>query len=135
MVKVKIEYEGSLRCAVRHEMSGATLCTDAPLDNHGKGESFSPTDLCASALGSCMGTIVGMQMEKMGLDMKGMRIEVTKEMSKYPPRRISRLATEIWVPISLNPQQQRKLELAVKNCPVHHSLSREIDKPVTFHWS
>ena len=93
MVKVSIEYEGDLRCAVRHEMSGAQFCTDAPVDNHGKGESFSPTDLCASALGSCMGTIVGIQMEKLDLDMTGMRIEVTKEMSNYPPRRISRLAT------------------------------------------
>ena len=134
MVKVSIEYEGDLRCAVRHEMSGAQFCTDAPVDNHGKGESFSPTDLCASAIGSCMGTIVGIQMEKLDLDMTGMRIEVTKEMSNYPPRRISRLATEIWVPVSLDTSQKRRLEMAVKNCPVHHSLNSEIDKPVVFHW-
>ncbi len=134
MVKVSIDYQGSLRCAVRHELSGASLCTDAPRDNHGKGESFSPTDLCASALGSCMGTIVGMQMSKLGLDMTDMRIEVTKEMSKYPPRRIARLKTEIWVPVQLDTAQKRKLQLAVKNCPVHHSLSSEIDKPVLFHW-
>lgn len=134
MVKVSIDYQGELRCSVHHEPSGASFCTDAPLDNNGKGEAFSPTDLCASALGSCMATIVGMQLEKLGHDMTGMRIEVSKEMSKYPPRRIARLSTEIWVPLVLNDSDQRRLKLAVKNCPVHHSLSSEIDKPVIFHW-
>ena len=102
MVKVSIDYQGSLRCSVRHELSGASFCTDAPVDNNEKGEGFSPTDLCASALGSCIGTIVGMQMQRLGHDMTGMRIEVTKEISKYPPRRISRLATEIWLPVELS---------------------------------
>ena len=134
MVKVSIDYQGLLRCWVRHEPSGASFRTDAPVDNNGKGEAFSPTDLCASALGSCMATIVGIQMDRLGHDMTGMRIEVTKEMSKYPPRRISRLATEIWVPVELSDAGKREFEIAVKNCSVHHSLSSEIDKPVTYHW-
>lgn len=134
MVKVKINYEGGLRCALEHEKSGKTFQTDAPVDNNGKGESFSPTDLCASALGSCIATIIGMQMEALGLDLTGMRIEVQKEMTAELPRRIAKLTTEIWLPIELNDDQQWKVEIAAKNCPVHHSLSPEIEKPMIFHW-
>jgi uncharacterized OsmC-like protein len=134
MVKIKINYEGGLRCELEHELSGNTFKTDAPVDNNGKGESFSPTDLCASALGSCMATIIGMQMESMGLDVTGMRVEVQKDMSADLPRRIARLSTEIWLPIELNDDQQWKVQLAAKNCPVHHSLNPEIEKPVVFHW-
>ncbi len=129
-----IKYEGDLRCTVTHEPSGKSFQTDAPLDNNGKGEAASPTDLCAAALGSCMATIMGMQMEKLGLDLKGARIEVQKEMSKYRPRRIIKLSTDIWLPAKLDEKQKRQLELAAKGCPVHHSLSSEIDKPVVFHW-
>lgn len=134
MVKVTVNYEGELRCTVKHGPSGGTFQTDAPVDNNGKGESFSPTDLCASALGSCIATIVGMQMEQIGIDLKGMRIEVKKEMSENQPRRITRLATEIWLPIELNDDQMWKVEIAAKNCPVHHSLHPEIEKPMIFHW-
>lgn len=134
MVQMTVNYEGSLRCKVTHEESGGTFQTDAPLDNNGKGEAASPTDLCAAALGSCMATIIGMQMEREGCNLVGMRIEVKKEMSKYKPRRIICLATEIWLPQCLDKKQQRKIELAAKGCPVHRSLSSEIDKPITFHW-
>lgn len=134
MVKVTIEYEGELRCNLKHGPSGNTLQTDAPVDNNGKGESFSPTDLCASALGSCIATIVGMQMEALGVDLKGMRIEVSKEMSANLPRRIARLITDVWLPLELTDDQQMKVEIAAKNCPVHHSLHPEIEKPITFHW-
>ena len=134
MVQMTVKYEGSLRCKVTHEQSGGSFQTDAPLDNNGKGEAASPTDLCAAALGTCMATIIGMQMEKEGCDLAGMRIEVTKEMSKYKPRRIIRLASEIWLPATFDEKQKRKIELAAKGCPVHHSLSSEIDKPIIFHW-
>jgi putative redox protein len=134
MVKVKINYEGALRCILEHAKSGKTFYTDAPVDNNGKGESFSPTDLCASALGSCIATIVGMELEKLGVDLNGMRIEVNKEMSADLPRRIARLETEVWLPIELDDDQQWKVEIAAKNCPVHHSLSPEIEKPIIFHW-
>ena len=129
-----IKYEGSLRCSVKHEPSGKTFQTDAPIDNNGKGEAASPTDLCAAALGSCMATIIGMQIEKEGCDLTGMRIEVNKEMSAYKPRRIIRLSTEIWLPACFDDRQKRTIELAAKGCPVHHSLSSEIDKPIIFHW-
>jgi putative redox protein len=134
MVKVNINYEGALHCAVAHEPSGKTIDTDAPLDNGGKGESFSPTDLCAAALGSCIATIVGMELEKLGVDLAGMRIEVSKEMSANMPRRIARLATQVWLPVELTDDQQWKVQIAARNCPVHHSLSAEIDKPIIFHW-
>ena len=134
MVKVKINYEGGLRCELEHEKSGKTFQTDAPVDNNGKGESFSPTDLCASALGSCIATIVGMQMEALGLDLSGMRIEVQKEMSESLPRRIAKLTTDVWLPIELGDDQKWKVEIAAKNCPVHHSLNPEIEKPIHFHW-
>jgi len=134
MVKIKIKYEGELRCQLVHELSGKAFKTDAPVDNNGKGESFSPTDLCASALGSCMATIIGMQMEALGLDFTGMQIEVQKEMSTDLPRRIAKLTTEIWLPIALNDDQMWQVEIAAKNCPVHHSLNPEIEKPIIFNW-
>jgi putative redox protein len=134
MVKMIVKYEGSLRCSVSHEPSATSFRTDAPIDNNGKGEGPSPTDLCAAALGSCMGTIIGMQMEQLGFDLSGMRIEVNKEMSNYGPRRIIRLTTEIWLPGKFDNKTKRKIEFAAKSCPVHHSLSSEIDKPVIFHW-
>ncbi len=134
MVQVTVHYEGQLRCSVRHEPSEETFVTDAPTDNHGKGESFSPTDLCAAALGSCMGTILGIQMDGLGVDASETRIEMKKEMSKHPPRRIARLATEIWIPVKLETKVRQRIERAVKGCPVHHSLSSEIDKPIIFHW-
>jgi putative redox protein len=134
MVKMMIDYEGALRCVVRHEPSGEAFKTDAPVDNHGRGESPSPTDLCAAALGSCIATVIGIQMEKRGVELKGMRIEVSKTMSKYLPRRIAKLTTEIWIPVKLEAKDRLRVETAAKNCPVHHSLSSEIEKPIIFHW-
>lgn len=129
-----VKYEGSLRCKVIHEPSGESFNTDAPVDNNGRGEAASPTDLCAAALGSCMGTIIGMRLEKLGHDLAGMRIEVQKEMSSYKPRRIIRLSTEIWLPLKFDAKTKRQIELAARGCPVHHSLNSEIDKPIRFHW-
>ncbi|MGB0333955.1 MAG: OsmC family protein [Opitutales bacterium] len=134
MVQMTVNYEGSLRCKVIHGPSGGTLHTDAPIDNNGKGEAASPTDLCAAALGSCIATIVGMRMEREGVDLAGMRIEVNKEMSPDLPRRITRLSTNVWIPRQLDEKQKRSVEVAARGCPVHHSLSPEIDKPIVFHW-
>lgn len=134
MVKIQINYEGGLRCNVTHELSGSRFETDAPLDNNGKGARFSPTDLCASALGSCMATIIGMQLERENLDLSGLRIEVIKEMSTDLPRRIVALKSEIWAPISLDEAQRKRLEQAAVNCPVHQSLHPDIDKSIVFHW-
>ncbi|MGC6424059.1 MAG: OsmC family protein [Lentimonas sp.] len=134
MVSVSIEYEGELRSTLQHDPSGNTVQTDAPVDNNGKGESFSPTDLCAAALGSCIATIIGMQLEANGVDLKGMRIKVVKEMSGDLPRRIVRLETEIRLPIVLSEAQQAKVQAAAESCPVHHSLHPEIEKPITYYW-
>ena len=92
MVKVAIEYSGELHCVATHGPSGRKLETDAPVDNQGKGESFSPTDLVATALGTCMATIMGIYAQRHGIDLRGMKMEVTKEMTQAPPRRrIARL--------------------------------------------
>jgi len=133
MVKVSIEYTGGLHCSAQHGPSGATLETDAPVDNHGKGESFSPTDLVATALGSCMATVMGIYAERKGIDLRGMRIEVTKEMTQSAPRRIARLATTIQMPAGL--AKEPALEHAALTCPVHQSLHPEVEKPVEFHWA
>lgn len=134
MVKICVEYEGDLRCALTHPDSGAAFRSDAPLDNQGRGESFSPTDLCASALGSCIATILGIRAREMDLDLRGMWIEVTKIMSSVPPRRIVRLETEVWMPRPVPGGQREALAAAAAGCPVHHSLHPEIEKPIRFHW-
>jgi putative redox protein len=133
MVKVSIEYQGELHCRAQHEPSGATLETDAPADNHGKGEAFSPTDLVGTALGTCMATIMGIYADGKGISLKGMRLEVTKEMTRSAPRRIERLATDIWLPAGL--ARNAALEQAALTCPVHRSLGADVEKPVNFHWS
>ena len=135
MVKVTINYEGGLRCAATHGPSGQALHTDAPVDNHGRGESFSPTDLVATALGACMATIMGIAAERHQIDLRGMEIEVTKEMSADAPRRIAKLATTIKVPLPANHPQGALLENAALTCPVHKSLSAEMEKPVQFEWA
>jgi len=133
MVKISIEYKGDLHCSASHGPSGATLETDAPVDNQGKGEAFSPTDLVGTALGTCMATIMGIYARQKGIPLEGMRLEVTKEMTQAPPRRIARLATEIWMPAGL--PRNPGLENAALTCPVHHSLHPDVEKPVNFHWS
>ena len=133
MVKVFIEYQGDLHCSARHGPSGATLQTDAPVDNQGKGEAFSPTDLVGAAMGSCMATIMGIYARKSGLALEGMRLEVTKEMTQSAPRRIARLATDIHLPPGL--PRNPALEQAALTCPVHQSLHPDVDKPVNFHWA
>ena len=134
MVTVTGEYKGELNCQVVHGPSNACVNTDAPVDNHGRGTSFSPTDLCATALMSCMATIMAIKAESMGIDLKGMRMKVDKHMSAKAPRRIQRLSLEYWIPVKLEERQQQTLERAALACPVHHSLHPDVEKPVVFHW-
>lgn len=134
MVKIEISYQGGLRCEATHGPSGKTLHTDAPVDNHGRGESFSPTDLVATALGSCMATIMGIVADRHGINLQGMTIEVTKVMSTQAPRRIAKLETVIKVPLPSDHPQRVLLENAALTCPVHQSLHPEIEKPVDFRW-
>ena len=133
-VHIDIEYLGGLRTTARHAPSGNTLITDAPVDNHGKGEAFSPTDLCATAFGTCMLTIMGIYAERHGIDLRGATVHVEKEMVQTPVRRIGRLATEIRVPLVADHPQREALERAALTCPVHASLHPDVEKPVSFVW-
>ena len=135
MVRLTSTYEGGLRCRAVHGPSGTTLVTDAPVDNHGKGESFSPTDLVATALGACMMTVMGIVAQRHGIDLAGMTVETVKEMTQQPPRRIAALRTRLTVPLPPDHPQRAALEKAAHACPVHASLHPEIDAAVEFVWS
>jgi putative redox protein len=132
MVQIDISYRGGLRCEAVHGPSGTTLVTDAPVDNRGKGERFSPTDLVATALGTCILTIMGMVAEREKIDLTGMRISVQKEMSAQPPRKIAKLTTRIVMPAGLTEQQRAKLEKAAHTCPVHQTLDGNVELPIEF---
>ena len=134
MVEVTMRYEGSLRCAAEHAPSKARIQTDAPVDNHGRGEAFSPTDLVGAALGTCMMTIMGIYAERHGISLEGMTARTVKEMSRTPPRRIASLRTTIRVPLPPTHPDRQALENAAHACPVHASLHPEIDASVAFEW-
>jgi putative redox protein len=134
MVAIQLEYEGDLHCKAVHGPSGTTLATDAPKDNQGRGESFSPTDLVAAALGSCMLTIMGIMARTLAIDLSGATAEVEKEMTSVPVRCIQRLVVEIRVPHAVSPEHREKLERAAHACPVHRSLNPEIEMPIEFTW-
>jgi uncharacterized OsmC-like protein len=134
MVNVSIKYTGDLHCDATHGPSHARLATDAPTDNKGKGEAFSPTDLVATALGTCMSTIMGMKAEELGVNLKGMTVGVRKEMSKDAPRRIVGLPSEVHIPLPASSPHREALEQAALNCPVHKSLPPEISRPTKFFW-
>jgi uncharacterized OsmC-like protein len=132
MVEISVRYEGDLRCSARHGPSGSTLVTDAPVDNHGKGEAFSPTDLLAAALPACMMTIMGIVAAREGIDLRGMTATTTKVMSTDAPRRIASLHTIITLPIAADHPHRGRLEQAAHTCPVHKSLRESIEADVTF---
>ena len=133
MVKISIDYTGQLHCNATHDPSGTTLETDAPVDNQGKGESFSPTDLVATALGTCIATTMAIVAERHDVELKGMTVQVGKEMSDAP-RRIGRLTTEVHVPLPPDHAQRELLEKTALGCPVHRSLSAEMARPTEFFW-
>jgi uncharacterized OsmC-like protein len=134
MVKIDIRYEGGLRCAATHGPSGQTLQTDAPVDNHGRGESFSPTDLVATALGACMVTIMGIAARRHGIDLGETAVKVLKEMSPQPPRRISKLTIVFTIALPSTHPQRTLLENAARSCPVHLSLHPDVVQDVRFDW-
>ena len=134
MVQINIVYEGKLHCSATHVPSGQTLGTDAPKDNQGQGETFSPTDLVATALGACMLTIMGIVAQRQNLNLTGSTVTVMKEMTSQPTRRIGRLPVTVTVPTKLSEDDRRRLENAVVTCPVHRSLHPEIEIPIAFKW-
>lgn len=135
MVEIQIAYQGKLRCSAKHVDSGASFVTDAPKDNNGNGESFSPTDLVATALGTCMLTVMGIAAARMQVDLVGATVVVTKEMVQTPVRKIARLSVTFRIPLSPTPEQRQTLEQAARSCPVRQSIHPDIQVPVTFNWN
>lgn len=130
-----VVYEGNLRTVCTHLKSGTTIETDAPTDNQGKGERFSPTDLVATALGTCMLTIMGQKARDMQVDIAGTKIEVEK-MMKSDPRRIGGINLTFHFPdtLQVNEKQRIILERAANTCPVMYSIHPDIVVNVDFNW-
>ena len=126
MVRMDVTYDGDLRCTATHGPSGATLVTDAPVDNQGKGESFSPTDLLATSTLTCIMTILAIRAESRGLDLNGMRGHVEKHMTGGP-RRVGRLVAEVTLPDGLEDEDRAWLIADASSCPVTRSISDGID--------
>lgn len=133
-VEIDIQYQGDLRCTATHRLSGMTLTTDAPLDNGGKGEAFSPTDLVATALGTCIITIMALAAQHSGIDLAGTRVRVVKEMANAPLRRIGELKVTVTFPktLKLSEAERAKLEKVVNQCPVKQSLHPDVKVKAEF---
>jgi len=129
----KVTYKGNLRTISQHIKSGNEFITDAPTDNNGKGEAFSPTDTVATGLASCMLTVMGIKAEKMDVHMEGTTAEVTKTMASNP-RRISKIEVKISFPFEADDKTKKILENTANTCPVHYSLHPDIEKIVEFDW-
>jgi putative redox protein len=134
MVAIEMEYQGELHCKAVHGPSGTELNTDAPKDNQGRGESFSPTDLVATALGTCMLTTMGILARTLNVDMAGATAVVEKEMTSEGPRKVQRLTVRIKMPRALGEEDQVKLERAAHTCPVARSLGADVEQVVEFAW-
>lgn len=124
-------YKGGLGLELQHGPSGTVIRTAAPVDNQGDGSSFSPTDLLAAALGSCMVTLMAIVGERDGLSLEGVGFTAEKSMAASP-RRVARVELEIRMPAGLTPEQREKLENAALTCPVKQSLPADLETPVTF---
>ena len=134
MVKVEVVYTGGLHCEAVHAPSRSKLTSDAPVDNQGRGESFSPTDLVATALGTCMLTTMGIVAARNGWKLEGATAEVEKSMVADPARRIAKLDVTIRVPEALDADARELLERTAHGCPVNRSLSPAVEVPVRFEW-
>ena len=134
MVEIKLAYEGDLHCSALHTPSGNTLVTDAPLDNNGLGQAFSPTDLLATALASCVATVIGIVAKRQGISVKGMTLLVRKFMSNDLPRRIQRLEVDLHVPLSASHPAAALSSRRRAGCPVHHSIHPDIEVVMCWRW-
>jgi putative redox protein len=137
-VHISIDYQGQLRCKSTHGPSKSSFVTDAPTDNHGKGEAFSPTDLVATALGACVMTTMGILAQRLEIDLTGMHAACTKDMVSAPFRRIGKLTAKITVPADkaakISPIDREKLERAAHTCPVHKSLHPDVESIIQIEW-
>jgi uncharacterized OsmC-like protein len=131
-VEMSGRYTGNLKMELRHGPSGQPLVTAAPRDNMGDGSSFSPTDLLAASLGSCMVTTMAIVAKRDGIPFERAEFSLEKHMTAAPPRRVDAIPVTIRLPASLTPQQRETLEAAARGCPVHRSLAPEITRDVTF---
>ncbi len=134
MVEIKLDYEGDLHCSAVHGPSGTTLATDAPVDNNGRGESFSPTDLVATALGACMATVMGIMARRKEISLEGLKVAVRKHMSEDLPRRIAKLEVDLDMPLPVDHPERKVFEAAARGCPVHHSLHPDIEVVMVWTW-
>ena len=130
----KVTYLGNLRTESVHLQSGSKMITDAPVDNHGKGEAFSPTDTVATALATCMITVMGIKANSMDVDIKGVTAEVTKIMSSSP-RMISEIIVKVEFPMTFAEKTRKILENTGMNCPVLLSLHPDIKKDISFNYA
>ena len=133
MATSKVTYLGNLRTSNEHLKSGNTFITDAPTDNQGKGEAFSPTDTVATGLANCMLTTMGIKAQSLEVDLTGSTATVTKTMASNP-RRISKIEIEMHLPGGISKKNQKILEHTAKMCPVEYSLHPEIERVVIFIW-
>ena len=131
MSEIKVTYLGDLRTEALHIDSNSIIITDAPKDNQGLGRKFSPTDLVASSLGSCLLTIMGIVAKRHCINLNDSYAKITKHMSENP-RRISSIIVDIYLKSVLNEQQIKILKQAAKHCPVHNSLNNNIDIQINF---
>lgn len=131
MITSTVNYQGNLRTTAVHMQSNSRVVTDAPTDNHGKGEAFSPTDLVATALASCMMTIMGIKAHDMGVDLSGTQAIVKKHMS-VTPRRISEVEVELTFNRDFDKRTRKILETAALTCPVSQSLHAETKQTISF---
>jgi putative redox protein len=134
MATVETTYIGDLRTENTHVQSGTKILTDAPTDNQGKGEAFSPTDLLAVALGTCMLTTIAIKTRNDGIDIIGAKCSITKIMSSTPPRKVAELQINLKFPKQYTEQQQKLIEEICMTCPVYLSLHPDMAKTVNFGW-
>ena len=127
-------YLGQLRIEATHVASGSVIQTDAPLDNHGRGEAFSPTDLTCLSLGACILTTLAIVAERRAVDLSGATFAVTKHMSTEPPRRIAAIAVALVLPAALDATERGILERAAHTCPVSLSLHPDVVQNLTFEY-
>lgn len=129
----KVTYLGDLRTSSVHLQSGTEILSDAPTDNHGKGEAFSPTDLLANALGSCMISIMAIKSKDMDINLVGSTVEVTKIM-QAEPRKIAKIEIVMNMSVAADDKTRTIFERTAMNCPVILSLNPDIEKVITFNW-
>ena len=134
MSKIKCSYLGDLKCEAKHLQSGNLIKTDAPIDHCGKGENFSPTDLLASSLGSCLLTIMAIKARSNGWELKNIYLDIEKIMTKNKERRIAKLKIDIYIPDNLSKEKIYFIKKASEDCPVTRNLSESLDLQINWHF-